>query len=116
MDQALGRNIPHWAEYMEHSTLDEYWKPHIFSEEDFASISIPTLTITGWFDGDQLGSLFFYEGMLNNSPAKKKQYIIIGPWDHGSTFNPQETVGKINFGEASAIDLIQIHIDWFDFG
>ncbi len=115
MDKALGRSMPRWAEYMEHSTLDDYWKRYIFTDEHFASINIPALTITGWFDGDQLGSLFFYEGMINHSPAKDNQYMIIGPWDHGSTYDPRETVGKINFGKSSLLDLIQIHLDWFDF-
>ena len=115
MDEVIGRHIPRWAEYMAHSTLDDYWKPYLFSPEDFASIDIPVLTITGWFDGDQLGALFFYEGMVDHSPVNTNQYLLIGPWDHGSTFDPQETVGKVNFGKSAVLNLIQIHIEWFDF-
>jgi hypothetical protein len=55
--------------------------------EDYRRISIPILTITGDYDGDQAGAMTYYQRhMKDGSPdAIAKHYLIIGPWDHAGT-------------------------------
>src|SRR5215467_10521184 len=81
MDEALGRHMQLFREFLQHDTLDAYWKRIQFTPEDFQQIDIPALQTTGWFDAIQPGALFYWRGMAN-SPAKNKQFLIVGPWSH----------------------------------
>lgn len=115
MDEILGRTNTVWREWLSHPNLDNYWKRIIFNTKDFKKINIPVLHITGWYDGDQPGALFFYEGMVKHSPADDKQYIIIGPWDHSGTRTPRQQIGSVDFTLAALMDMNKVHLDWFDY-
>jgi len=115
MDHALGRELPVWQDWLDHHTLDAYWQQMRLTAEDFAGIDVPVLHITGWYDGDQPGALFFYEGMRTHSPAASKQFITIGPWNHGGTRTPRQTMGGVDFGPTAVEDLDDAHLRWFDY-
>ena len=85
LDEAMGHTMPLWREVLSHSTQDAYWDRLSFTAEDFRGIEIPSLAFTGWFDLDQPGAIFYWEGMRKHSPARDRQYLVIGPWNHGST-------------------------------
>ena len=114
MDEALGRTNTVWREWISHPNLDDFWRRVLLSPEDFERIDLPVLHITGWYDGDQPGALFFYEGMVNHSPARREQYILIGPWDHGGTRTPKRVLGGVDFSPAALLDMNKVHLDWFD--
>ncbi len=114
MDAELGRENTVWKEWLSHSTLDEYWKDMLLTEEDFDKLNLPVLHVTGWYDGDQPGAMHFYRGMKENSPAYDEQYLISGPWDHGGTRIPQEKLAGVDFTEDSVLDLKKIHLLWFE--
>jgi putative CocE/NonD family hydrolase len=83
VDEALGRPMPIYREFLTHPTMDSYWKKLYFSDDDFRGMKIPFLTFTGWFDADQPGAISYWQGMRKHSPAAN-QYLVIGPWTHGS--------------------------------
>lgn len=114
MDDKVGRSLPVWQEWLDHPTLDDYWKSFILSDEDFGKIDLPVLHITGWYDGDQPGALFFYEGMIKNSPSSDRQFIRIGPWDHGGTRMPRQHLGGVDFSIAALMNMEELHVKWFD--
>jgi hypothetical protein len=115
MDEVLGRTDTVWREWLSHPNLDDFWKRALFDAEDFKRINIPILHITGWYDGDQPGALFFYEGMVKNSQSRDKQYILIGPWDHAGTRIPRQQLGGVDFTVAALMDMNKVHLDWFDY-
>ena len=49
-----------------------------------------------------------------SAEAKAKHYLIIGPWDHAGTRTPKKEVGGLVFGDASVLDLNQLHKQWYD--
>ncbi|MCI0626536.1 MAG: CocE/NonD family hydrolase [Acidobacteria bacterium] len=114
MDEELGRPLRLWRAWLKHDRLDAYWKRLYFSPADFRKIEIPTLTITGWFDSDQSGALWYWDGMAAHSPAKDKQFLIIGPWTHGGTRRPALKVGEMEFSEDSVLDMRGIHLAFFE--
>jgi len=115
MDEVIGRVNTVWRIWLEHSKLDDYWKSILLTEEDFKKINIPVLHITGWYDGDQPGATYFYEGMVKYSPARDKQYLVSGPWDHAGTRIPKRFLGGVDFGPEAIIDLLKLHLWWFDY-
>ncbi len=116
MDEVMGRKMPLYREWLKHSTLDDYWKKIQFVDSDFPTMNLPALHITGWFDGDQIGTLIYWNGMRKYSSAKDKQYLIIGPWNHAETFLGLDTKeGEMQFSEDSKVDNVKLHLDFFDY-
>lgn len=116
MDDAMGRNMPLYNDFLTHSTVDSYWKRILFEDSDFREIDIPILAFTGWFDADQPGTMRYWEGIRDHSPGNKKQHIIIGPWNHGQAISGGSlSLGEFEFTPESVIDVYSVHLDFFDF-
>lgn len=114
LDKAIGRDMPVLHDWLDHPLFDEYWKAVRLTADDFAGIDLPVLHITGWYDGDQPGTLFFYDGMRAHSPAAERQHLLVGPWDHAGTRTPSRTTGGVDFGEDAVVDVLAAHARWFD--
>ncbi|MFC3050690.1 CocE/NonD family hydrolase [Kordiimonas pumila] len=115
MDEAMGRKMPMYRDFLTHSTLDDYWKRILLSREDFSKINIPILNITGAFDGDQTGTLYNWDGISEYSKAKKDQYLIFGPWTHVESYlGGSDKVGNVVLPENSVINNKKVHLDFFD--
>lgn len=115
MDEAMGRPMRLYREFLEHDTLDDYWKRIAFTPDTFRGLNIPTLTTTGWFDGIQPGSLFYWRGMQTYSSAREQQYLIVGPWTHTETFfGGHLKVGQLEFSGESSIDNRAMQLAFFD--
>jgi putative CocE/NonD family hydrolase len=114
-DLALGRKMRLFREFLQHSTLDEYWRRIQFVPADFRRIAIPALTITGWFDDDQSGSLFYWRGMRTYSSAREQQFLLLGPWTHaGSGSGGSQKLGGFAFPQSALYDPRAIHLAFFD--
>src|SRR2546421_8300980 len=51
--------LPTWRDWVDHTTLDDYWR-ELRLDDDFAHIDVPVLHVTGWYDADQPGALYFH--------------------------------------------------------
>ena len=111
-----GTNRDAFLEWLAHPAYDSYWAAFNPKPADYASVDIPILTITGYFDGDQRGALRYYREFMANASAKAKSrfYLLIGPWDHPGTRAPQEKLGGLTFPKNSVLDIDQLHIDFFN--
>ena len=103
--------------WVAHPHPDAYWDAMNPTDEEFARLTLPILTITGHYDGDQPGAMEFYKRHMRfaSEEAKQRHYLIIGPWDHAGTRTPRREVGGLVFGEASQLDLNGLHKEWYDF-
>jgi putative CocE/NonD family hydrolase len=71
--------------------------------------------VTGWFDGDQPGTMHYWNGMQESSPAADRQFLIVGPWEHAETFiGGILQVGELRFTGDSVIDNLATHLAFFD--
>jgi len=114
-DSVLGRRMRLYREWIEHPTLDAYWKRILFSAADFEALDIPALTVTGLWDGDQPGALFYWRGMQAHSPARDRQWLILGPWNHVQTYvGGKERIGAMPLGPGSNIDNLAEHLAFYD--
>ncbi len=114
-DEALGRKIPLYREWLQHDTLDDYWRRIQFTEKEVKAIALPMLHVTGWFDADQPGAMYYWQGMARHSSARDEQYLIVGPWEHGQTFDGGDSKkGEMEFTGDSIIDVKQVHLQFFD--
>ena len=102
--------------WLKHPLFDEYWKSILPSEKDFRQFNIPVFTITGYYDDDQLGAMYYYKNFMKfaSQSAKDNHYLLIGPWDHSGTRRPQKELGELKFGQNAVIDINKIQLDWFN--
>lgn len=116
LDRIVGNTSTVFQKWLEHPTPDAYWDALVPTAEQFAKINVPILTITGTYDGDQVGAMTYYRDHMKygNANAKQQHYLIIGPWDHAGTRTPNRDVGGLKFGEASMLDMNKLHKEWLD--
>jgi putative CocE/NonD family hydrolase len=116
LDSLVGNPSVSFQRILKHPTIDAYYDAMVPTREQFQKITLPILTITGQYDGDELGALSYYRNHLANaSPdARAKHFLIIGPWDHAGTRTPTAEVGGVKFGPAAVIDLNDLHRQWYD--
>ncbi|MCY4398798.1 MAG: CocE/NonD family hydrolase [Gemmatimonadetes bacterium] len=114
-DDRMGRDMPLFNDFLENSTMNEYWQRLHFTAEDFRGLDLPVLHVTGWFDGDQPGAMFYWDGMMAHSPAADEQYMLTGPWGHAETFiGGTLEVGEMSFKPESIVDNKAEHLAFFD--
>src|SRR6266571_7084304 len=116
LDSFIGNPSANFQRVMGHPMVDAYYDAMVPTREQFAKITVPILTITGQYDGDELGALAFYRDHLANASAetRAKHFLIIGPWDHAGTRTPTDEVGGVKFGGSAVIDLNDLHRQWYD--
>jgi putative CocE/NonD family hydrolase len=115
LDSQLGNPSSIFQEWLEHPHQDDYWDGYNPTSEQYGRFSIPILSITGAYDGDQPGALTHYrEYSRNTSTAgRERHYLVIGPWDHAGTRSPQAEFAGIKCGPASLVDLPKLHLEWY---
>jgi putative CocE/NonD family hydrolase len=115
-DRLVGNPNAVFQKWLQHPTTDAYYDAMAPTNDDYKRIQIPILTITGHYDGDQPGAFTYYKRHMQygNSEAKQNHFLIIGPWDHAGTRTPRREVAGLKFGEASVLDLNNLHVEWYD--
>ncbi len=115
-DKLIGNPSVVFQKWVKHPTADAYYDAMVPSPEQYKRMSVPILTITGHYDGDQPGAFTFYKRHMQygTAEAKAKHFLIIGPWDHAGTRTPKAEVGGLKFGQASLVDLNKLHTEWYD--
>jgi putative CocE/NonD family hydrolase len=101
-----------WQEMLDHDTLDDLWRSRRWDGEyDF---DIPCLHVTGWHDREDIhGAFHHYEQMVADSPARDRQWVVVGPWTHVSCQWPSDTYQGVRFPGGS-LDLIAIQLRFLD--
>jgi putative CocE/NonD family hydrolase len=110
--QAAGQVVPHWRDWIEHQSYDEYWQA-ISDEEHFANVKIPVHTSGGWFDIFVNGTINGFTGMRKNGgteKARRESKMLIGAWGHG----PSQKFGDVDFGPTANRDLFERELRWYD--
>jgi uncharacterized protein len=117
LEEISGFSGTAFQKWLAHPAYDSYWKAMAPTPEQYARLKVPILTIAGgYFDGNQGGAMSYYrEHMQYGTPTgKQSHYLIIGPWDHAGTRTPNTNVAGLTFGQASMLDLNNLHKQWYD--
>ena len=116
LDSFVGNPCLSFQRIVKHPMVDAYYDAMVPTREQFQKIALPILTITGQYDGDEIGALTYYRDHLASaSPQERaRHFLIIGPWDHAGTRTPTDEVGGVKFGPAAVLDLNDLHRQWYD--
>lgn len=115
-DTFMGAPSPIFQEWIRHPQRDAYWDRYNPSPAQYSRIDLPILSITGIYDGDQLGALMHHREHMKvcSASARARHFLVIGPWDHYGTRTPRAEFGGLKLGEASLVDLAKLHLQWYD--
>lgn len=105
-----------FEQWIKHPHFDEFWRSATPDSVDYKKIDIPLLSITGHFDGNQKGTLRYYKRHMKHGKdrAKQEHFLLIGPWNHSGTYNPQKELAGLTFADTAAIDMNTLHLQWFN--
>lgn len=107
-DSVLGFDVPFFDKWLERTTLAD-WKGWNYADR-LPKVTIPALQISGWFDGDEIGTNMNWAAL--RKAGRKNQWLIYGPWTH--FFNSSSSLGDTDYGAKAIIDLDTLYIRWFD--
>lgn len=108
--KVFGTHIPFFQEWLRHSSNDAYWQQVSFTDRTKEIGPIPVLHVSGWFDGDGIGTKLNYAAMTKAGYPNQK--LIYGPWTHA--LNTSTKIGTTDFGPESLRDLDTLYLRWFD--
>lgn len=116
LDQFIGLPSEKFQEWLQHPMLDSFWDAYVPSDDDYAAIDIPVLTVTGSYDDDQPGALEHYRRHISHCRPEiaEKHHLVIGPWDHaGCSWGPRSEFGGLKFNPAQELDKPKLYLDWY---
>lgn len=115
LDSLNGKRNPIFQRWLKHPAHDSYWQKMVPYKEEYSKINIPILTLTGYYDGDQRGALYYFNEHNKYNP-KAEHYLVIGPYEHlvAQSF-PNNEVDGIKLDDTAKINLNDLSYDWFDY-
>lgn len=115
LDSINGNKNIIFQRWLNHPSQDDYWDNMVPLKQEYSKINIPVLTITGYYDSDQLGALYYLkEHYRYNKNAN--HYLIIGPYDHsGAQGDIKTDLRGYKIDKNAEIDINEISISWFDY-
>ena len=117
--QLLKETAPYFAEHIAQADDSEYWYRANVNRHA-ASVSVPMLHVTSWYDIFGEGGPTAYRSIRANSKfekARNGQRLIIGPWGHLLPYSVPSSrgTGEADFGPNALIDLNETLLRWFDY-
>ncbi|WP_052262311.1 CocE/NonD family hydrolase [Pseudoalteromonas luteoviolacea] len=115
IDKIEGRPNPLFQKFLSHPSFDDYYKAMVPYGQDFADITIPVLSITGYFDGGQISSIYYMQEHYKYNP-KANHTLLIGPYDHWTAQKtPLSHVTNYRLDRVAAKkDTEKIVFEWFN--
>ena len=118
-DEAAGRTIDFWRDWINHPSYDDYWRSLSPVEEHYPKIHMASFSMGGWYDSFLQGSLRNFMGMTREGKTeevRRSQKLIVGPWIHGlGSGGTERTTGDIDFGPNVLVNLKAEETRWFDY-
>ncbi|PXX39995.1 CocE/NonD family hydrolase [Undibacterium pigrum] len=114
LDSIDGVANPVHRRWLQHPAYDQYWQAMIPYQQEFSAVNIPILSTTGYFDGAQVGALYYFQEHSRYLP-NADHTLLIGPYSH---FAMQAGIPANESGytveEVAKQDLQALRLQWLD--
>jgi putative CocE/NonD family hydrolase len=93
------KELPTWQAFTQHPSYDSVWQakavwPHL------TEVSVPTLTVGGYYDQEDMYGPQQEYTSLEPHDSKHANFLVLGPWRHGSWGSPSRHLGALQYGES----------------
>ncbi len=105
---------PTWNRFLQHTRYDDFWRRGN-TLQHFASSTVPTLHVVGWWDAENLGGALDLYDRVERFDDRGLSKLVVGPWSHGQWARAGAThLGRYRFGSDTS-EHYQRHIEapWF---
>ncbi len=93
-----GDMLPTWKLFLEHPGYDRPWSSRGV-EHHLDTVAVPTLSVGGYYDQEDMWGPQEEYSVLEPHDAKRENFLVLGPWRHGSWALPERHLGAIQYGE-----------------
>jgi putative CocE/NonD family hydrolase len=114
MGRLYGKHNPIFIRWLNHPSYDGFWRQMVPYREQFAKISIPVLTMTGYFAASEPGALYYFAQHHRYNPHADDK-LIIGPYD--DAMMQRGTSAELHgyqVDAAALVDFRELRYQWFD--
>lgn len=106
---------PWFQRWLQHPSYDGYWQAMVPYQQDFAQISIPVMTVTGYYDDGQISALHYLNEHYHYRPDAE-HYLVIGPYDHRTAQTKAgDSLREMAVDPVARIDIADLTFAWLDY-
>lgn len=114
MDSLAGYKNEIFQKWLQHPAYDSYWQYMVPTPEEYAKITIPILSTTGYYDGSQLSAIQYFK-FHNQYNKNANHYLVIGPYDHwGGQRSPASNLMGYAIDPVAQISMMELAYQWLD--
>lgn len=115
LDSLEGSTNSIFQRWLKHPDFDNFWQNTTPNKNEFAKISIPILTITGYFDSDQMGAMYYFK-QHHTYNKNANHFLLIGPYDHfGAQAIPKNEYDGYKIDSVAQINITNLIFKWFNY-
>jgi uncharacterized protein len=90
--------LPTWKLFLEHPAYDLVWSSRGV-QHDLNTVAVPTLTVGGYYDQEDMYGPQIEYATLEPHDEKHDNFLVLGPWRHGSWSFSSRHLGNLDYGE-----------------
>jgi len=114
LGRLYGEHNPIFIRWLNHPSYDRFWQKMVPYREQFAKVSIPVLTMTGYFAVNEPGDLYNFTQHHRYNPHADDS-LIIGPYDDSMMqLGPATSLHGYQVDPAALVDFRELRFQWFD--
>jgi uncharacterized protein len=91
--------LPTWRLFLGHPNYDSVWSSRGV-EHHLHTVSVPTLTVGGYYDQEDMYGPQEEYASLEPHDAKHENFLVLGPWRHGYWASSSRHLGNVDYGES----------------
>ena len=91
--------LPTWRLFLEHPAYDPVWSLRGV-EYHLTAVTVPTLSVGGTYDQEDMWGPQEEYAKLEPEDTKHENFLVLGPWRHGSWALSSRYLGNLNYGES----------------
>jgi putative CocE/NonD family hydrolase len=90
--------LPTWKLFLDHPAYDSTWSSRGV-QHDLKEVAVPTLTVGGYYDQEDMWGPQAEYAALEPHDAHHENFLVLGPWRHGSWSVTTRHLGELQYGE-----------------
>ena len=107
-----GRASEVFQSWLNHPSFDRFWQKWLPYRDEFASIDIPVLTVTGYYSAGATGALYYFAEHHAHSEGAEHA-LLIGPFNEQSAVQgAAASLGGLALDPAARIDPSVVRYEW----
>jgi hypothetical protein len=97
--QSGSEMLPTWKLFLKHPEYDDDWRSRGV-EYHLDTVAVPTLSVGGYYDQEDMWGPQEEYAMLEPHDTNHENFLVLGPWRHGSWASSSRQLGNVDYGES----------------